>query len=152
VGCIIEFVAILLGLIQALFGVILVLFIPGYAVTLVFYPEKNEISDVKRIGLSIVFSIISVILLVLFIDVVLAVNTTPINIVGAILIFSLVAVCIWKAELLFHERIQKLISKESTTGQHARPVNLSALKFWSVSKNNDLMKNKSQKEEKDDDL
>ncbi|KAF1073529.1 DUF1616 domain-containing protein [Methanogenium sp. MK-MG] len=139
-------------MIQALFGFFLVLFIPGYAVTLVFYPEKNEISDVKRIGLSIVFSMISVILLVLFIDVVLAVNTTPLNIVGAILIFSLVAVCIWKAELFFNEKIPKFLSEKSITGRHILPVNLSALKFRSTSENTGVSNNKSQKEEKDDDL
>lgn len=62
------------------------------------YPGKKEISTLERTGLSIVLSMGSVLLIVLFMDEVLAFNTTPINIICALLIFSLLALCVWKIE------------------------------------------------------
>ena len=67
-------------------------------------------------ALSVVFSMGAVILIVLFIDEGLAVNTTPINIAGAILIFSLFAVIVWRAELI----LKGMISRHTTADKDSR--------------------------------
>jgi len=110
-----------LAVIQAILGFFLILFIPGYAITLVLYPRPNELSSLRRITLSVVFSMGSVMLIVLFIDEVLAVNTTPPNIAGAILIFSLFAVAAWKAELILNEKISKYIQGDGDGNRNSRP-------------------------------
>jgi uncharacterized membrane protein len=89
-----------LAFIQAIIGIVLILFIPGYALSLVLYPGREEISIIERTGFSIVLSMGVVILIVLFIDEVLAFNTTPVNIVFATLIFSIIALCVWEIELI----------------------------------------------------
>lgn len=105
-----------MAVIQGILGFFLVLFIPGYAITLVLYPGPDELSTFRRMAFSVVFSMGAVILIVLFIDEVLAVNTTPLNIAGAIIIFSLFATIVWRAELI----LKKMISKH-TTGDGDRP-------------------------------
>lgn len=142
-GCIIEFVELTLGIIQVLLGFILILFIPGYALILIFYPRNDEISFLKRITLSIIFSMITVMMLVLFIDEVLAINTTPINIAGAILIFSLISVGIWKAECILGEKVPEFLG-EKNPGQNFIP----ALKIRSNSGNTGSAEKEPEKEEK----
>lgn len=127
------------------------MFIPGYAITLVLYPQKKEISYVKRIGFSLVLSIISVILLVLFIDEVLAINTTSINIVAAILLFSFLALCIWKGELFYCENISKL-NFNNKTGMIFFPFTILKRRINSVTENKDSFEKNTQKEEKDDEI
>ena len=78
------------------------MFIPGYALSLVLYPEQNDLPFFSRIALSFVFSIVSVILVVLFIDEVVAMKTTPENIIISIVIFTMIALLIWKTELRIH--------------------------------------------------
>jgi len=62
----------------------------------------------------------AVILIVLFIDEVLAVNTTPSNIAGAILIFSLFTVAAWKAELILNKIISKHITGNGDGDRNTR--------------------------------
>lgn len=91
--------------IQAIFGLILILFIPGYAVSYVLYPQKNEMPVIQRLGLSMILSIILVVLIALFIDEGLAFNTTPQNLVAAILIFSIIAALLWKIECIWQKKV-----------------------------------------------
>lgn len=78
------------------------MFIPGYALSLVLYPKQNDLPFFSRIALSFVFSIVSVIFVVLFIDEVIAMKTTPENIIISIVIFTIIALLIWKTELRIH--------------------------------------------------
>ena len=110
-----------MSIIQAILGFFLILFIPGYALTLVLYPGPNALSTFHRITLSVVFSMGSVILIVLFLDEMLAVNTTPPNIAGAILIFSLFAVIVWKAELILQKMISKHMTGDGDGTRNSRP-------------------------------
>ena len=71
------------------------------------YPAKNDLSALQRIGLSIVLSMGAVMLIVLFIDEWLAVNSTPANIIAALLIFSLLAVIVWRTELVILRKVSK---------------------------------------------
>ncbi len=96
-----------LGLIRLILGLLLVLFIPGYVLSLVIFPFKHEIEPVRRLALSFVLSIASVLLLVLFSDIFLGIDSTPSNIVVMILAFSVVFVIIWKIEVFLYLRYFK---------------------------------------------
>jgi len=91
----------ILEILRAIFGLVLVLFIPGYALTWAFYPVRKDITDSERIALSFALSISGVMLWVLFIDIVLGIDTTPINLVVAIIILSLLSLAVWRIHLKF---------------------------------------------------
>ena len=95
---------------------------------------------------------ISVMLLVLFIDEVLAFYTTSGNIIVAILIFSLFAVCVWKGELFLNEQIQKFLLDIRQTGNHKFSARLSALKLNHLPEKQNVVGNKSEKEGQNDRL
>ena len=135
-----------------IFGLFITMFIPGYAITLVLYPEKKAISYVKRIVFSVVLSMISVILLVLFIDEILAVNTTPVNIAATIILFSVFAVCIWLAELYLMEKIPNFRMKINDINGYHFPFHLSLLERNGLLKNLHGVKKKVEQEDNYDDL
>ncbi len=80
-------------------GLLLILFIPGYALTWAFYPEKQDITWSERISLSFVLSIAGVMLSILFIDIVLGIDTTPLNIVITIIVLTLLSLLAWRVHL-----------------------------------------------------
>jgi len=91
----------ILELLRAIFGLVLILFIPGYALTWAFYPVRKDITDSERIALSFALSISGVMLWVLFIDLVLGIDTTPINLVLAIIVLTLLSLVAWRLHLNF---------------------------------------------------
>ncbi|OPY37219.1 MAG: hypothetical protein A4E34_00012 [Methanoregula sp. PtaU1.Bin006] len=95
------------GLLRLIFGFLLVLFIPGYVLSLVIFPFKKDLESSRRLALSLVLSIASVLLLVLFSDIFLGIDSTPQNIVTIILVFSAVSVIIWKIEIFMYQRYSK---------------------------------------------
>lgn len=95
------------GLMRLIFGFLLVLFIPGYVLSLVIFPFRNEIEPSRRLALSFVLSIASVLLLVLFSDIFLGIDSTPQNIVMIILVFTVFSVIIWKIEVMIYQRYLK---------------------------------------------
>ena len=102
----------ILEILRAIFGLVLVLFIPGYALTWAFYPVRKDITDSERIALSFALSISGVMLWVLFIDIVLGIDTTPINLVVAIIILSLLSLAVWRIHLKFiHLKLKDKILK-----------------------------------------
>jgi uncharacterized membrane protein len=90
-----DVITFLFGLSRAIFGFILILFIPGFLLSLVFFPRLSNITLIERFVYSVVMSIGSVITYVLFMDIVLGINTTPINIVIVLSGFCLVLTIIW---------------------------------------------------------
>jgi uncharacterized membrane protein len=93
---------IVFGLIRIIFGLLLILFIPGYVLSWVIFPLKKEIEPSRRLALSLVLSIASVLLLVLFSDIFLGIDSTPANIVIIILAFTVISVLIWKIEVIIY--------------------------------------------------
>lgn len=81
-------------ILRIIFGLALTLFIPGFAISLVLF-SKEEVDWIGRIALSSVLSIAAVLLTTLFIDLVLGVDTTPINIVIALLSVTAFFMIIW---------------------------------------------------------
>lgn len=94
----------ILEVLRIVFGFILILFIPGYALTWAFFPRKQDITTNERLALSFVLSIPGVMLSVLFIDLVLGVDTTPMNIVLTILGLTLMAAITWKVHIFAIEK------------------------------------------------
>lgn len=82
------------GIVQIIFGLALTLFVPGFAISLVLF-SKDEIDFVGRIALSCVLSIATVLLTTLFIDLVLGLDTTPENIIIALLSVTALFLIIW---------------------------------------------------------
>ncbi|KUG18930.1 hypothetical protein ASZ90_011376 [hydrocarbon metagenome] len=96
-------VGFILGVLQAVFGFILILFIPGYALTWALYPRQDELTFSARMAISLTLSLAAVILTVLFIDLVLGVDTTPLNIAISLLVLSGLAAGLWKAQVAYPE-------------------------------------------------
>jgi uncharacterized membrane protein len=84
--------------IQIILGFFLVLFVPGFAITFVFFPHLADIRLTERLVYSLVLSIGSVIILVLFMDSILGIYTTQKNITLIICAFSVFALVLWQGE------------------------------------------------------
>jgi len=93
-----DVIAVILGILRAVFGFFLLLVVPGFTLSLLFFPRLTELRLIERLVYSTVMSIGSVIAIVLFMDVYLGVNTTPRNIAIFILAFSALALIIWLCE------------------------------------------------------
>jgi uncharacterized membrane protein len=93
-----DVIAVILGGLRAVFGFLLLLFVPGFTISLLFFPRLTDLRLIERLAYSTVLSIGSVIAIVLFMDVFLGVNTTARNITLFILAFSALALIVWLCE------------------------------------------------------
>jgi uncharacterized membrane protein len=84
-----DIAAALLFFLRAILGLILIFFIPGYAFSWAIYTKKTDLRFVVRIALSCVLSIAIVMLSALFLDSVLGIETTGLNVIFILLIISL---------------------------------------------------------------
>jgi len=91
----------LLSGIRVILGFLLVLLIPGLLITLVYFPRLSDLHIVERLVYAAILSIGSVIVCVLFMDVVLGIDTTPVNVVLVIGIFCLGLAILWLIRRLF---------------------------------------------------
>lgn len=103
-----DVIPIVFGSIRIILGFFLLLFVPGYTISLVFFPYPTDIRLVERLVYSIVLSIGSVIVLVLFMDVILGMNTTPRNITIIICVFAVFALILWHGEKKYGSSTLKL--------------------------------------------
>jgi uncharacterized membrane protein len=97
-----DIITILLGFFRIIFGFLLVLFIPGCAISFVFYPRIADIPTITRIVLSCVISIGSTLCTILFLDIFLGINTTAVNCSIAILSLSALACIFWGVRQAFY--------------------------------------------------
>lgn len=95
------------GFIRLIVGFLLVLFIPGYVLSLVIFPFRKDLESSRRLALSLVLSIASVLLLVLFSDIFLGIDSTPQNIVMILLVFTVISLILWKIEIFIYQRYSK---------------------------------------------
>ena len=84
---------------RVVFGLIFLFFVPGYAITLALFPRKDELTTIERIGFAGVLSIVADILTTLFIDLVLGIPTTGLNIFLALLTLTVVMLVVWRVEV-----------------------------------------------------
>ena len=89
-----------LGVLRIIFGLLFLLVVPGYALMLALFPRKKELGFVERIGFACAMSIVADLLTTLFIDLVLHIPTTAVNIIAALLTLTGLALIIWEVEIL----------------------------------------------------
>lgn len=90
----------IIEILRALIGLIFLFVVPGYALVWAFFPKVEDLTFDERIGLMFVLSIAADILVVLFIDLVLHLPTTPWNIFISIFTLTIIAGFIWIIESL----------------------------------------------------
>jgi len=74
-----------LSILRVIFGLLLTMFIPGFAITLVIFPGEGKI---EKVALSCVLSIAITLLMALSLDLVLGIDITAESMVVALLSFS----------------------------------------------------------------
>jgi len=94
-------IAVILDGLRAVFGFLLLLFVPGFIISLLFFPRLTDLRLLERLVYSTVLSIGSVIVLVLFMDVFLGINTRPLNIFLVLGVFSVLMLIIWICEIWY---------------------------------------------------
>ena len=77
-------------MLQVVFGSVFVLFVPGYFLTQAFF-KRDEIDFLEKITLSIVLSITSVPLAVLFLNVIFGVKINAVNTSVIILVIAIIS-------------------------------------------------------------
>lgn len=87
--------------VRVLFGYLLLLFIPGFILSMVLFPRFSDLRIIERLVYSMVLSVGSVLVLVLFMDVLLGMDTTPMNIVLVLIGVSLILINTWIARWFF---------------------------------------------------
>lgn len=102
-----KMIAAFLSCLRIVFGLIFLLVVPGYALTLALFPKKDDLEVMERIGFACALSIVADLLTTLFIDLVLHIPTTAMNIVVALLMLTALALFIWRVELLFFKMLEK---------------------------------------------
>jgi uncharacterized membrane protein len=115
---------------KAILGFILVLFIIlGYVLSWAFFSRNEDLAFMERIAISFVLSMASVILSVLFIDLVLGVDTPPENIAITILAVTGLAVSIWKLEVTYlRVNLKQQIDKVLVPERRAITIDISNMK------------------------
>ena len=96
-----------LGVLRIVFGLIFLLFVPGYALMLAFFPKKEELGIAERIGFACALSIAADLLTTLFIDLVLHIPTTAVNIVAALLTLTGLSLAVWALEVWVMRKMRK---------------------------------------------
>ena len=93
-----DIITVIFDGLRVFFGFLLVLFLPGFTISLVYFPRLTDLSFIERLVYSTVLSIGSVMVLVLFMEFVLGVNTTPRNITLFICLLCELAIALWWCE------------------------------------------------------
>jgi len=93
-----DTVTVILEGLRVIFGFLVLLFVPGFVLSLIIFPGFKDVEIIKRLAYSMVLGIGSVIALVLFMAVVPGVNTQPENIFIVIAVFSFFLFLAWLCE------------------------------------------------------
>jgi hypothetical protein len=115
-----DFIGFIFEVLRVIFGFLLVLFLPGFCLSLLYYPRATDLSFLERLVYSAVLSIGSVMVLVLFMEFILGVNTTPRNIALFICVLSFLCLLVWWGEWGYLKSRKKtnvdlLLSKDNHT-------------------------------------
>ena len=86
----------MIAIIQAIIGLPLVLFIPGYALSYAFFPKKKDLDLMERIVLSFGLSFALIPLVVFFMNKFLKIPITVYSSFSIIVAISLIGVIVWK--------------------------------------------------------
>ncbi|MDO8537797.1 MAG: DUF1616 domain-containing protein [archaeon] len=94
-------------LITGLIALVIVLTVPGYFLTLAFFPSKEQIDGIERFTFSLLFSIVFMPLVVLIVNQLLGV---PINFVSS---FGTLIFLIFLGVIVYYFRLQKIDKREA---------------------------------------
>jgi len=86
----------MLWIIQALIGLPLVLFIPGYALSYAFFPKKKDLDLMERIALSFGLSFALIPLAVFFLNKFLKIPITVYSSFSIVVAITLIGIIVWK--------------------------------------------------------
>lgn len=86
----------MLSILQAIIGLPLVLFIPGYAISYAFFPKKKDLDLMERITLSFGLSFALIPLAVFFLNKFLKIPITVYSSFSIILAITLIGIILWK--------------------------------------------------------
>jgi len=86
----------MLSVIQAIIGLPLVLFIPGFALSYAFFPKKKDLDLMERIALSFGLSFALIPLAVFFLNKFLKIPITIYSSFSIILALTLIGFIVWK--------------------------------------------------------
>jgi hypothetical protein len=93
-----DTIAVFFEIVRVVFNLLLLFFIPGFALSLVLFPRSTDLSSIDRLVYSIVLSISSSIVLVVFMDIVLGSLVTLENITLVVGVFSVILLVCWACE------------------------------------------------------
>jgi uncharacterized membrane protein len=103
----------ILEILQAIFGLVLVLFLPGFVATYVIFPKDDEIDEVERFALSFGLSIAIVPLMVFALSILgIAINLVNIVLEIVILITALVAIFFYQQPEAYNRWRQRIKTKK----------------------------------------
>ncbi len=86
----------MLWIIQAIIGLSLVLFIPGYALSFAFFPKKNDIDLLERITLGFGLSVAIIPLSVFFMNKFFKIPITFYSSLALTIVITLIGIILWK--------------------------------------------------------
>ncbi len=131
-----DTVPVILGGLRVILGFLLLLFIPGFALSLVIFPRLTDLSIFDRLVYSAVLSIISDIALVLFMGVVPGLEPTLENLTLVVCVFSAGVLMFWLCERWYlNRRLKKhpepQLSEDSLNHQryYSREINAAKDQF-----------------------
>lgn len=96
-----DFILMFAGLARTLLGLALLLFIPGFALSLVFYPGLSDIPYIERFVFSGIASIGIAITATIFMDVLLGVETDVMYTMFFLILITATVLCWWRIECAF---------------------------------------------------
>jgi len=96
-----DILALIIASFRLMTGLALLLFVPGFAIMLVFYPKHGDIPLFERVALSGILSIGSAVGVFLFLDLVLGIDTTAGNGFLSLSVITVLALVIWRTEIFF---------------------------------------------------
>ncbi len=107
--------------IRGVFYFFLLLLVPGFALSLVIFPRPASLSIIDRLVYSTVLGISSGIAIMLFMDVVPGLDTTPANLILVIGVFSVLLLMFWGCERWYLNNRQKKRKKPQSSADKQEP-------------------------------
>jgi uncharacterized membrane protein len=96
-----DIVTILVDGLKIIVGSLILVFVPGLAITLVFYPRFTDMKPLERLAGATILGMGLVVSSVLFMDIVLGVDSTFENIALGLGLFSTILFVVWFCEMVY---------------------------------------------------
>jgi hypothetical protein len=101
------------------FSCLLFLFVPGFALSLVIFPRRTDLSYIDRLVYSVMLSISTSIAALVFVDMVPGFGLAWENVALVVLVFSALLLMVWVVELWYRERVHRRTEPQDQKDPHA---------------------------------